>query len=164
LPFILTVAVAPACDDEKTSNPPPPKVEPPGTSAALEHDNPPPPDPDAKQPENAPEQETGAGAGNQAPIEVARDNSRVERNADGTCTRYVAVDCPEGVKCNPPPPQQVDCPDEKDLPEAPKTAGDLFVDKQGYCNFVREVKCPPNVPCNPPVPERVRCPKGFTGS
>jgi hypothetical protein len=37
-------------------------------------------------------------------------NDNVMRHPDGTCWYRAPQHCPEGAKCNPPPPYEVECP------------------------------------------------------
>jgi hypothetical protein len=43
----------------------------------------------------------------------APDRSRVRRDPDGRCFYHEPENCPEGARCNPPPPMEVECPPEK---------------------------------------------------
>jgi hypothetical protein len=45
-----------------------------------------------------------------APIKVNCPPERVQKRDDGTCWYMEDVTCPPDVTCNPPPPQQVECP------------------------------------------------------
>lgn len=90
-------------------------------------------------------------------IEV-KSSFEIVENDDGTCTKFFHVDCPPGVACNPPPPQDVDCP-PKELP-APGVVANVHERPDGTCWESFNVKCPPKVMCNPPPPRQVKCPVG----
>ena len=58
-----------------------------------------------------------------------------------TCTEWVDMQCPEGMSCNPPPPQPVACPDELLPTLAPKVKPTKK--KKGACYLGKlKVRCP----------------------
>jgi hypothetical protein len=76
--------------------------------------------------------------------------------ADGTCQVASAMDCPEGVTCNPPPPAPIAC------PAGLAAGGDATIVSDpatGACVVQLAVSCPPNTMCNPPRPQPVACPE-----
>ncbi len=72
--------------------------------------------------------------------------------------------CPENIKCNPPPPQQIPCPDPSKLDaddyRPPSLPQPITRRSDGTC-VVPEAPpvCPPQIRCNPPPPKRVPCPE-----
>jgi hypothetical protein len=96
----------------------------------------------------------GAAPAKPAPtLPAARFGARVQERDDGTCWERHTMKCPEGVKCNPPPPRQVKC-----LP-APSPGGKVSADANGTCWQTFSVECEPGATCNPPPPRQVKCPK-----
>jgi hypothetical protein len=91
-------------------------------------------------------------------IESPPDESRVtlSRRENGVCQIYRSMSCPKGATCNPPPPQEVDCPpDMRDAGDPPavtrRPAGKegwlrvpsrLWVGNDG-CTFNYEQFCAP---------------------
>jgi hypothetical protein len=47
------------------------------------------------------------------PLPVASNPADVHKRDDGSCYEFHNVSCPPNVHCNPPPPQQVQCPPGK---------------------------------------------------
>ncbi len=134
----------------------------------------------AAPPTSAADEEGAGDEGDFTPKET------IEKNADGTCSRYVSVDCPPEVACNPPPPEPVPCPPELGGPTGPTgneandsaedggqggsdSGGQLVmqideddasirVNPDGSCSRYFMVNCPEGAACNPPRPQDVPCP------
>lgn len=98
------------------------------------------------------------------PVEVKSvkiDGGTITRRADGTCWQSVTVRCPEGVLCNPPPPQPVACPSALSLglPTYVKDGDDTIVRRpDGRCERMIHVRCREGFTCNPPPPQPATCP------
>ena len=87
----------------------------------------------------------------------APDALKVTKREDGSCWYFAGTPhCPPNVRCNPPPPRQVECPPEK-LPKAPDEKR-VFRRPDGSCWYDEPVHCPPGATCNPPPPMQVECP------
>lgn len=148
--------VGSACtpEDGPTQNPPPPEVEEPPPL-------PPEPEPEpnstaadsgAPEPEPKPDLDP-----NPKPAPRADEGLRfrVQDNGDGSCTKYFGVNCPQGVVCNPPPPQTLPCSDDM-WPEA-QVLANVTKREDGSCWEHADVSCPKGATCNPPPPQRVSC-------
>lgn len=72
-----------------------------------------------------------------------KSTERIEKEADGTCTLYVSVRCPEGVMCNPPPPETVPCPEDLGGPGTPPA--------QDGAQPGKDAKAPGEPPAEAPV-------------
>lgn len=138
----------------RTNNPPGPAV----TSESSPE--PPPKDPKPEpepEPKPEPEPEPPGGAEGNTP----EPERQIYVEPDGRCMEIVPHDCPADltVSCNPPPPQEVPCPDHL-LPQANEGAN-VHVRDDGSCWEDRsgDMKCPKGAVCNPPPPRRVQCPK-----
>lgn len=107
---------------------------------------------------------------------------RILQQGDGTCWRHVSVRCPEGVMCNPPAPEQVDCPPElagatgasgatgatgaagptgatdEPLSELKQGNSTIRVVDNGNCRQFFSSNCPEGARCNPPPPRIIPCP------
>jgi hypothetical protein len=81
----------------------------------------------------------------------------VEMQDDGSCLAFGIVECGKGAVCNPPAPQEVECPVGIALGTRVKihaAAGSLD------CYTMPEGgTCPENATCNPPPPRQTACPK-----
>lgn len=78
---------------------------------------------------------------------------------DGTCLKEETFDCPKdpNTTCNPPPPQEVPCP-ESVLPD-PQPKAKVETRADGTCWEMGSAGgCPEGTRCNPPPPRRVKCP------
>jgi len=93
-----------SCPPDVLCNPPPPQQVDCSTGEAVPEPPPEPVDagatPVIAEPDPPP-QEADAGA--------TDPGFRVDHRADNTCWKYFDTTCPPGARCNPPPPQQVDC-------------------------------------------------------
>lgn len=99
-----------SCPPEALCNPPPPQQVDCATGGPIVET--PTPEPDAggfaEPPPETPEQ-PDAGGGD--------PGYRIDRRADNSCWKMWEVSCPPQAKCNPPPPQRVDCDTHEPLPE-----------------------------------------------
>ena len=130
------------------------------SSSGGETRNPPPQELDVEKPDPEPisHNPPDPSAGVQPPEEIPGDKITIEKMPDGTCMEYVDVYCPPGDSCNPPPPREVQCPEEMELPTA-KNPDAVSVRDNGECyESLGNEGCPPDVRCNPPPPRRVKCP------
>lgn len=76
------------------------------------------------------------------------------RRVGDVCTLYEGNEgCPPDVRCNPPPPRVVTCPDVL------SAAGQLVRHADGSCLLIPDEVCVlgPMPTCNPPAPQRVDC-------
>jgi hypothetical protein len=108
---------------------------------------------------------------------AGNESAYVNRREDGKCYMSVPEHCPKGASCNPPPPQQVDCPaNMRDAGDAPGVArrpagkedwiripGGLSYMAPGKCSYMAERFCaPPGKPytCTPyPTGVEIKCSK-----
>ena len=130
---VVTISLAEAAcatgvRPDTTRNPPPPEVEEP---------------PETEEPQAE---------------ETAAEHSfsvEIHKRADGSCHKVVDMACPEGVACNPPPPEPVTCP----APALPKAgvAANVFTREDGTCWEGFDMNCPKGARCNPPPPRPVQC-------
>ncbi len=90
-----------------------------------------------------------------AELPRAAPGSTIDIRLDGRCFERWEKTCPEGYRCNPPPPKQVQCP--------PAARPNDTVEKRadGTCwAFPTDFRCPPPPStCNPPPPRQVLCPE-----
>ena len=70
----------------------------------------------------------------------------------GRCYQEVEEHCPEGKKCNPPAPEQVDCP--------PVQAATLTV-TEAACSLDVDWRCLPDTVCKPLKEQATPCPEGL---
>lgn len=86
---------------------------------------------------------TQPGPGGTAPSTGSSGPSapRIERQADGTCLRFIDVVCHEGATCNPPEPERVDCDTGQPIVDEPRELPSL--------------DAAPEVPTSRDRPERV---------
>lgn len=163
--FVVTLAALPAISacvvEQQAPHPNPPA---PGTYVPTP-DNPPPPTPPAPEPTgtvalppkgpivNPPPPK---GSGDPAtPTPPAKPREWILAKLGSDCEIRVPVDCPVGVKCNPPPPQKIACPANVDLSK-PRKVTEIGANE---CVVERDMPtCPPNARCNPPPPPRIPCP------
>jgi hypothetical protein len=81
------------------------------------------------------------------PDPPGNDSAYVNRREDGHCYLSVPEHCPKGASCNPPPPQQVDCPaNMRDAGDAPtvsrRPAGkDDWIRIPGALSYLSPTKC-----------------------
>lgn len=93
-------------------------------------------------------------------IETA-DGKRITRRRNGTCWQSFKTSCPEGARCNPPPPRPVECPAELSLglptqiKEGDKTT---WRRPDGRCESMFNIECEEGSTCNPPPPQPTPCP------
>lgn len=80
----------------------------------------------------------------------------IKRDQHDNCRKFFQSACPEGAKCNPPPPRWVQCPPE--LLNWAKPGEKVVKNGDGTCRVFHEIRCPEGATCNPPPPKRVRCP------
>jgi len=79
---------------------------------------------------------------------------------EGRCNAFFEMECPKDATCNPPPPEDIDCP-ERYRPPPPQPVADptrIVRRPDGICYEHRETKCPEGARCNPPPPRKVPCP------
>jgi hypothetical protein len=102
---VVTVAMGDVACKSKPINENPP-------GPIIDETTPPDPEPEPEtEPEPEPEPDSGPDSG--ATPDRPTSSTKIVHNEDGTCTEYVSVDCPPGMACNPPPPREVPCPEEK---------------------------------------------------
>jgi hypothetical protein len=100
----------------------------------------------------------------------------VRSRPDGRCYMQVPMDCPPGVMCNPPPPEEVDCPSNMRDANAPKASTHRPPGKEDWlriashvyasdaaCAFYDERFCAPpgkKYECTPyPTEQKLKCTK-----
>lgn len=96
---------------------------------------------------------TQTGASETAPRSLLGISDRVRRTGDICIITYGDGDCPEGARCNPPPPEPVACPPEL-VADGVIARGD-----DGTCTLIPAEVCElgPMPTCNPPPPRPVPC-------
>ena len=164
-PFVITLAVVPACYTTSNEPPPSPRQEPPRVTDPSGPDPSPAPTVVANppRPEPAPAQESRPGVivnpPRPQPPSPAERAWTLSKGASG-CEALAVVDCPKPapggpmISCNPPPPVAYPCPDGVDL-TAPRT----IITVGNGCELSRAPEhCPPGKRCNPPPPKAVPCP------
>jgi hypothetical protein len=156
-PFVITLAAVPACYVQPSAPPPQPQAEPaqPPDSHPVVVTNPPRPQPEPATPPPQDPPNPSVIHNPPRPQPAQPRSWHVYKTTTG-CEAIVNVQCPEGIACNPPPPQKYDCPGGimTDKPLTVVTTAD------GSCVVEREPpKCPPHAMCNPPRPQSVTCPK-----
>ena len=119
---VVTVAMTPACGGaQQTTNPPTPVAEnPPGPEHSHDGEshhgeshhgdgaeNPPGPE---ETPTGETENPPGPEVEKPPPPDTSK-NPNIHKRADGTCWEHFSMECPEGARCNPPPPREVKCPE-----------------------------------------------------
>jgi hypothetical protein len=118
--FVLTISIAPGCSSsQRTTHAAEPDMSTAESGGPPRHANPPPPEghggpaPETGEPHaNPPGPEVDKPVPEPEPAQ-AGPNDNVEIRKNGTCWARVDVKCPPPpATCNPPPPRQVDCPDE----------------------------------------------------
>lgn len=90
------------------------------------------------------------------PDRLETPDGYIQRNEHDSCRQFFKSSCPEGAKCNPPPPRWVECPSE--LLNWAKPGERVVKNPDGTCRVFHEMHCPEGATCNPPPPKRVRCP------
>jgi hypothetical protein len=142
-PFVLTVALAPGgCKKAE------PDARPPGAAPLKD-----------ERPISSPHEPMSDARIAAAPADAmpwsnstAKAVASLQHGVDG-CQWIFRADCEPGVKCNPPAPRQVACPDHGGFVE-------LLAD--GECRITLEPDCPVvdgvAPPCNPPAPSKLPCP------
>jgi hypothetical protein len=150
-PFIVTVALSPACTKagDKAEEQRPPQPQPAAADAATAQTKPPPDPP--------PDPPPGTGVFSPPPDWTYLGDIR--KDATG-CVLSFHVVCDPGEKCNPPKPQAVPCPDFL----AENQSGHALMKPDKSCEFWPPDGCPkvkpgdPIPPCNPPPPVAIKCP------
>ncbi|MFN3197387.1 MAG: hypothetical protein ACE366_03045 [Bradymonadia bacterium] len=92
---------------------------------------------------------------------IETDSGRITRRQNGTCWQSSSMKCPEGARCNPPPPRPVTCPPELSLglpTQIKQGESTIWRLPNGQCEQMFNVKCPEGALCNPPPPQPVTCP------
>jgi hypothetical protein len=143
-PLVVTAAL-PACLVTTTSNPPGQQV--------VTHDH-----------RTDPGSGSGSASGTNisvshnppAPPPGVQRNWDVSMKPDGTCQAQAILECKEGMKCNPPMPVAIKCPDGITASETMR----VYAQANSWdCYRQIDVQCPkPPATCNPPPPVQTACP------
>lgn len=162
-PLVVTFAAAPACFFSTSTAPSQPIAQAAPGQPEMTDPQPSPPPPELQSPTyvvnkpppaaQQPVQEAPTTSDAAAPAPDARRSWTLLASPGGGCATIETVACPDGVACNPPPPQPYDCLENVPLPSTITTFGNACVIR------MPRAACPAGMHCNPPPPRRVPCPK-----
>lgn len=82
-------------------------------------------------------------------------SSHISYRADQTCYRSFPEDCPPDASCNPPPPEEIECP--------PISSQRIVSRADGTCERVVVLECPEDTSCSSAA-QPVDCPSAFVRS
>jgi len=144
-PFVVTLAVAPACYVQST----PPQGPSSGPTTTAQ--------PDGKPTVMVNPPRPGATTTPNGKWRVYKDA------AQNACFSQPVVTCPPNVACNPPRPQPYTCPDQNSYALTPGMENAITVasDAEGKTCEIDwgPQDCPPASSCNPPPPVAMTCPR-----